>query len=124
MCQPIQCLQHLNPIMVPDAGCPAVTGSLWDVTDRDLDRFCMAHLGCWLKENIKVINECSSHETATLQQLDPQRAQVRLDVQLADSLAQSRHACHLGSLVGAAPVCYGLPTSCQLNIASDPPPPG
>ncbi|KAK9825057.1 hypothetical protein WJX74_004795 [Apatococcus lobatus] len=27
------------------AGCPAVVGSLWDVTDRDLDRFCVPEPG-------------------------------------------------------------------------------
>ncbi|KAL0191363.1 hypothetical protein M9458_014061, partial [Cirrhinus mrigala] len=30
------------------AGCPLVLGNLWDVTDRDLDRFTSALLQSWL----------------------------------------------------------------------------
>jgi len=38
-------LCHLTP---HSEGCPAVVSNLWDVTDRDIDRFCEALLGTWL----------------------------------------------------------------------------
>ncbi|KAG1942617.1 separin [Pimephales promelas] len=65
------------------AGCPLVLGNLWDVTDRDLDRFTSALLQSWL----------SSGSGSSLLQ----------------HLAQSRNATHLKHIIGAAPIAYGLP---------------
>ncbi|XP_067229495.1 separin isoform X1 [Chanodichthys erythropterus] len=65
------------------AGCPLVLGNLWDVTDRDLDRFTSALLQSWL----------SSESGSSLLQ----------------HLAQSRNATHLKHIIGAAPIAYGLP---------------
>eukprot|EP00775_Hariotina_reticulata_P008004 gene8004-8202_t len=58
------------------AGCPAAVANLWDVTDRDIDRFAQAMLEQWLR---------------------------------GSSTSRSRQSCKLRWLVGAAPVCYGLP---------------
>ena len=90
------------------AGCPAVTGHLLDVTDGDLDRFCVGHLGCWLYQHPRQIGR------KALRSAQGTRAQALHESsheQMAHSLALSRRACHLRSLVGAARVCYGLPTS-------------
>ncbi|XP_056607508.1 separin [Triplophysa dalaica] len=65
------------------AGCPLVLGNLWDVTDRDLDRFTSALLQSWL----------SAGPGSSLLQ----------------HLAQSRNATHLKHIIGAAPIAYGLP---------------
>ncbi|XP_016408524.1 separin-like [Sinocyclocheilus rhinocerous] len=65
------------------AGCPLVLGNLWDVTDRDLDRFTLALLQSWL----------SAGSGSSLLQ----------------HLAQSRNATHLKHIIGAAPIAYGLP---------------
>ncbi|XP_059426784.1 separin [Carassius carassius] len=65
------------------AGCPLVLGNLWDVTDRDLDRFTSALLQSWL----------SAGSGSSLLQ----------------HLAQSRNATHLKHIIGAAPIAYGLP---------------
>ncbi|XP_077054466.1 separin isoform X1 [Siphateles boraxobius] len=65
------------------AGCPLVLGNLWDVTDRDLDRFTSALLQSWL----------SSGSGSSLLQ----------------HLAKSRNATHLKHIIGAAPIAYGLP---------------
>ncbi|XP_067316142.1 separin isoform X2 [Pseudorasbora parva] len=65
------------------AGCPLVLGNLWDVTDRDLDRFTSALLQSWL----------SSGSGSSL----------------LKHLAQSRNATHLKHIIGAAPIAYGLP---------------
>uniref|UniRef100_A0A8C3U3P9 separase n=1 Tax=Catharus ustulatus TaxID=91951 RepID=A0A8C3U3P9_CATUS len=67
------------------AGCPLVLGNLWDVTDRDLDRLAEALLRGWLG---------GGPGTPLLAQL-----------------AQARQAPRLKSLIGAAPVAYGLPVS-------------
>ncbi|XP_071231967.1 separin [Salvelinus alpinus] len=70
----------LNYLM---AGCPLILGNLWDVTDRDIDRFTKALLESWL----------SAGPGASL----------------LDHMALSRQATHLKHLIGAAPVVYGLP---------------
>ncbi|MBN3301728.1 ESPL1 protein, partial [Amia calva] len=67
------------------AGCPLVLGNLWDVTDRDIDRFMAALLQGWLK---------GGHGGALL-----------------THLASSRQAPRLKHLIGAAPVVYGLPVT-------------
>ncbi|XP_063035276.1 separin, partial [Melospiza melodia melodia] len=67
------------------AGCPLVLGNLWDVTDRDLDRLAQALLRGWLGGGP--------------------------GTPLLGQLAQARQAPRLKSLIGAAPVAYGLPVS-------------
>ncbi|KAJ1621751.1 hypothetical protein T492DRAFT_1067382 [Pavlovales sp. CCMP2436] len=63
-------------------GSPAVIATLWDVTDGDIDRFCAA-----------LLERCSTHD----------------GVSLPCALAHARSACKMAHLVGAAPVCYGIP---------------
>ncbi|KAL7408511.1 hypothetical protein ABVT39_024602 [Epinephelus coioides] len=65
------------------AGCPFVLGNLWDVTDRDIDRFTKALLESWLTAGS--------------------------GAPLLDYMGPSRQATHLKYLIGAAPVVYGLP---------------
>lgn len=61
-------------------GCPAVIGNLWDVTDKDIDRFTL--------EMLRMVVEGESVELA---------------------MARARQACKLKWLIGAAPVMYGVP---------------
>ncbi|KAF5897593.1 separin, partial [Clarias magur] len=70
------------------AGCPLVLGNLWDVTDRDLDRFTSALLQSWL----------SSGSGSSLLQ----------------HLVQSRDSTHLKHMIGAAPVA---PDQANENIS-------
>jgi separase len=63
------------------AGCAAVVGNLWDVTDGDLDRFAKSLLH-------KVVDS---------------------DASISAILPAARRACKLRYLVGAAPVYFGLP---------------
>ncbi|KAG7477347.1 hypothetical protein MATL_G00068680 [Megalops atlanticus] len=70
----------LNYLM---AGCPLILGNLWDVTDRDIDRFTKALLQSWLS---------AGHGAPLLKHM-----------------ASSRQATYLKHLIGAAPVVYGLP---------------
>lgn len=67
------------------AGSPAVVANLWDVTDKDLDRFSKTLLEKWGIDD------------------DPE------NVSLTEAVVSSRSACILKYLVGAAPVVYGIP---------------
>ncbi|XP_061470711.1 separin isoform X2 [Rhineura floridana] len=69
------------------AGCPLVLGNLWDVTDRDIDRYMEALLKNWLKAGS--------------------------GAPLLQYIIQSRQAPRLKYMIGAAPIAYGLPVSLQ-----------
>lgn len=86
------------------AGCPTAVANLWDVTDRDIDRFAMALLEQWLPADADA--PAPSDESATLG--------ARRSACISASVARSRAACRLRHLIGAAPVCYGVPTAVTL----------
>ncbi|XP_007947715.1 separin [Orycteropus afer afer] len=67
------------------AGCPLFLGNLWDVTDRDIDRYMAALLQGWLGAGPGAPLLCYVN--------------------------QARQAPRLKYLIGAAPVAYGLPVS-------------
>lgn len=77
-------------------GCPTAIANLWDVTDRDIDRFSEAVLLHWLHA-AKGLDEDDLIPTEPLC--------------VSTAIADSRQACRLTSLIGAAPVCYGIPVS-------------
>ncbi|EHB09078.1 Separin [Heterocephalus glaber] len=67
------------------AGCPLFLGNLWDVTDRDIDRYTEALLQGWLNAGP--------------------------GAPLLYYVSQARQAPRLKYLIGAAPIAYGLPVS-------------
>ena len=68
------------------SGCsPCVIANLWDVTDKDIDRFTDKLLNLWLA--------------------------AKSGDAICGSLAESRDECRLPYLIGAAPVVYGIPLS-------------
>ncbi|XP_050406071.2 uncharacterized protein LOC126821652 [Patella vulgata] len=73
------------------AGCPCVVANLWNVTDREIDRFSKSLIDIWLE---------SENGTS-----------------LADVLPKAREACRLLNLTGSAPVVYGLPVSINKSVA-------
>ncbi|PWY96341.1 separin [Aspergillus sclerotioniger CBS 115572] len=75
-----------TPLNYLHAGSPALVATLWDVTDKDIDRFAKSTLEKW--------GLVGSLEGA---------------VALDDAVCQSRQACVLKYLNGAAPVIYGIP---------------
>lgn len=77
------------PLAYLSAGCPSLVANLWDVTDKDIDKFGRQFLTRW-----GVIEEGGSEES----------------VNSSVALAQSRNDCLLRFLNGAAPVLYGIPT--------------
>ncbi|XP_071103175.1 separin-like [Haliotis cracherodii] len=67
------------------AGCPTIIANLWDVTDRDIDRFLGGMLTSWMS---------SEGEGSLL-----------------EAIPAARDQCRLPFLIGAAPVVYGFPVS-------------
>lgn len=71
------------------AGSPTVLVNLWDVTDKDIDRFTdvvFEKIGLWPLANIDDAK-----------------------FELSEAVGQARSVCLLRHLNGAAPVVYGLP---------------
>ena len=100
------------------AGCPAAVANLWDVTDRDIDRFALALLQRWAPDQDAACGGGRHHDGGQ----EPEdaadspagslvNAHSRQSVCIARSVALSCAACRLPDLIGAAPVCYGIPTS-------------
>jgi len=83
------------------AGAPCVVGNLWDVTDRDIDRYCLTLMEDFLQ----------SHQSDTLS--------PKSSLSLAKCVANARRACKLRFIVGSAPVCYGVPVVCSPSISID-----
>lgn len=77
-------------------GSPAVVANLWDVTDRDIDRFSVALLDFFAGG----MSSC----------------QVRRGLTLAHAVAQARSECKMPFVIGHAPVCYGIP----ITVAEEP----
>ncbi len=75
-------VSYESPFSLPVAS-PAAVGNLWHVTDGDIDRFTEYLLTAWLTES--------------------------RDKSLAEFLPNARRKCRFPYLVGAAPVCYGVP---------------
>lgn len=76
-----------TPMNYLHAGSPALVATLWDVTDKDIDRFARSTFERWGLFG-------KQRETA---------------VALDDAVAKSRKACVMRFLNGAAPVIYGVP---------------
>ena len=89
--QVLQKIHSLPPSPPPPApSSPALVGNLWDVTDKDIDRYTKALL--------ESITDSSKGELT-----------------LQGHVTVTRAACDLLYLTGSAPVVYGLPVlfSCQ-----------
>ena len=75
------------------AGAPCIVGTLWDVTDGDIDRFAIDMLERFFNDDVS-----SS---------------------LAECVDKARSACKMRYLVGCAPVCYGFPVSLSGSNVAD-----
>ncbi|CAH8645302.1 unnamed protein product [Heterobilharzia americana] len=73
------------------AGCPFVCGLLWDVTDRDVDRFTLQFLINWLGKKIDHQDDGNSYET------------------LGSAIFHATSACKLKHLIGKSVIVYGIP---------------
>ncbi|MCJ1403322.1 hypothetical protein MMC11_006545 [Xylographa trunciseda] len=110
---------HGVPMTYLQAGAQAVVGTLWDVTDKDIDRFSMSVLDNWgLFEHSSESQDRNPSKAvkgkgrvraglAAMRDVEntPQTRMVSLD----QAIAKGREACFLKYLNGAAPVMYGTP---------------
>ena len=101
------------------AGAPAVVGTLWDVTDKDIDRFTMTTLQSWGlftepgDERRSIWTKGLSNKSRITKGVrvaeafadDLEHKKIALD----EAVGQGRDACILRYLNGAAPVMYGTP---------------
>ncbi|KAG0015186.1 hypothetical protein BGZ81_011824 [Podila clonocystis] len=90
------------------AGCPTVVANLWDVTDKDLDRFSKAMFTEWgLNENL---SGDSADRLMDMVQPPSDKEEARLPRQsIVEAVKIAREECRLKYLVGAAAVVYGIP---------------
>jgi len=118
------------------AGSPVIVANLWEVTDKDIDRFGKAMLDAWLKERSSVSLGCDQCNLVAKEfeamnikagkgkakkKVPKTKAAGTFDGVVINScdhrpkigafMGQAREACTLPFLIGASPVCYGIPTS-------------
>ena len=86
-------------LVITDTVSPAVLGNLWDVTDKDIDRFTTRLFETW------GLVESASTTTLTYDSDNEDRS----DCTLTEATAIARDSCLLPYLVGASPVVYGIP---------------
>ncbi|XP_060167773.1 separase isoform X1 [Lycium barbarum] len=124
------------PLCYLFAGSPVIVANLWEVTDKDIDRFGKSMLDAILRERSNVSFRCEQCDTLSdkLESLKIsdrkriQRVKTKKDTtpdmcknntstnhcnhrpKIGSFMGQAREACTLPFLIGAAPVCYGVPT--------------
>ncbi|PIL26880.1 hypothetical protein GSI_11060 [Ganoderma sinense ZZ0214-1] len=77
------------------AGCPTLVANLWDVTDRDIDKFSQS-----VFDDLRLTADSVKHWS-------PEEREGSTSVVRA--VARARDTCKLKYLTGAAPVVYGIP---------------
>ncbi|XP_058760955.1 separase-like [Vicia villosa] len=118
------------------AGSPSIVANLWEVTDKDIDRFGKAMFNAWLKERSEVAMQClqcnlESEESEAMNLKGgkgraKKKAPKKKSRELPESdspknncshrpkigafMGQARNVCKLPFLTGASPICYGVPT--------------
>ena len=102
------------------AGCPAVVGTLWDVTDRDIDRFAGRAFEEWglfpastFKEETQKGKTKAKGRRLVEDEVDKvgvgQRQGDGVKISLVQAVAKARAACRLRYLNAAAVIVYGIP---------------
>lgn len=105
-----------TPMNYMQAGSPALVATLWDVTDKDIDRFANCTLEKWgllerdasepkEEEKRKDTRSKKSSKGKEVARAEPTLGSSALD----EAIATSRDSCLLKYLNGAAPVIYGIP---------------
>ncbi|KAM5541905.1 hypothetical protein V8D89_004634 [Ganoderma adspersum] len=77
------------------AGCPTLVANLWDVTDRDIDKFSQS-----VFDDLRLTADSVKHWSP--EERDSSTSIVK-------AVAHARESCKLKYLTGAAPVVYGIP---------------
>ncbi|KEF59540.1 uncharacterized protein A1O9_04384 [Exophiala aquamarina CBS 119918] len=93
-----------------NGGSAAVVGTLWDVTDRDIDRFAMETMSEWgLVNQADITRVVEGKKKAARNQPSKSGTQKTVKMSLDQAIARARDRCLLKYLNGAAPVMYGIP---------------
>ena len=113
-----------TPLNYLHGGAPAVVGTLWDVTDKDIDRFSVRCLEKWGLFGEKQKNDGRSRSVSPVKRAVSKgrgKASLKANVETLENdhrgvgmsldraVADAREACILRYLNGAAPVVYGIP---------------
>ncbi|KAL0912981.1 hypothetical protein M5K25_016406 [Dendrobium thyrsiflorum] len=117
------------PLYYLYAGSPTVIANLWEVSDKDIDRFAKAILNSWTQDSI-LLDSCSkcgqlAEDSNEEEAILPSRRKVskvteiarkekcrycEAKLRVASFISQARGACRLPTMIGASVVCYGVPT--------------
>lgn len=85
------------------AGAPFLVANLWDVTDKDIDKLCMAYMRSVFSVPAMPVSELGLGSGSGSGGVSVVPCGV------AAALAQSRSVCRMANAVGSAPVLYGIP---------------
>lgn len=88
------------PINYMHAGCPALVATLWDVTDKDIDRFAKSTFQNWGLLEAEPVQKGRGRKK--------ERVEGK-KISLVEAVAKGRGACHLKYLNAASVVVYGVP---------------
>ncbi|XVF45726.1 hypothetical protein PTKIN_Ptkin02bG0229600 [Pterospermum kingtungense] len=121
------------------AGSPVIIANLWEVTDKDIDRFGKAVLDAWFRERTDLADCCSQcnvliEEFEAMKIRGGRKGNSKKKMtsssnageatsggsssknvcehrpKIGSFVGRAREACTLRFLNGASPVCYGVPT--------------
>lgn len=103
-----------TPINYMQAGCPAVLATLWDVTDKDIDRFSQTVLEKWglFEQPQPDVSSSPVKKGGKSRDKGKGRKAKNLDIErrsLDQAVAEGRDSCIMKYLNGAAPIIYGVP---------------
>lgn len=106
-----------TPMNYMHAGCPAMLATLWDVTDKDIDKFSSTVLEKWglfgdakpAVPSSPVKKSARQRGKSKAKDVKETNAVEKGPVSLDEAVAQGRESCLLKYLNGAAPVVYGVP---------------
>lgn len=99
-----------TPISYLLAGSPVIVANLWDVTDGDIDRFSKSMLDSWLKARSSPCVACAQCNKKVPKKKLATNISCDHRPKVGSFMSEARKTCKLSFLVGAAPVCYGVPT--------------
>lgn len=101
---------HGMPWNYINGGSAAVVGTLWDVTDRDIDRFAMEMMSGWgLVDKAETMTVKDGKRKAGRDKPSKLDTHKPVKMSLDQAIARARDSCLLKYLNGAAPVMYGIP---------------
>ncbi|KAL8923733.1 MAG: hypothetical protein Q9208_004485 [Pyrenodesmia sp. 3 TL-2023] len=104
-----------TPISYMQAECPAMVATLWDVTDKDIDRFSETTLQKWglfeshISPDGSPVKKSTRAKGKSKARLAPAPNNDKGSLSLDQAVSQARGSCIFRYLNGAAPVVYGIP---------------